>query len=182
MNVADPMLPPVHGLVDRTGRLTEADQRLHDLNARAGGSIGQPIAIPQIATLDSRLAQRLGILVSRGVVAADGDDDIELWGAGRTLRSGGVRLMITGWRIRTAWHPDGNQGDRDGDFLRSAGDWSWETDSALRITFLSISAGAKYGFDSTAMLGPASDEIIRARRRSRRDLPDSGRGRDASAI
>ncbi len=51
MNVTDPMLPPVRGLVDRSGRLVEADQRLMDLNIRAGGGIGQPIAIPQIATL-----------------------------------------------------------------------------------------------------------------------------------
>ena len=151
MNVTDPMLPPVRGLIDRTGRLVTADQRLHDLNARAGGGIGQPIAIPQIATL-TRLAQRLGILVSRGVVAADGDDDIELWVRAEPVADG-VRLMITGWRTRAAWHPEAPQGERDSDFLRSSGDWSWESDSALRITFLSISAGAKYGFDASLLLG-----------------------------
>jgi len=151
MNVTDPMLMSVRGLIDREGRLLEADQKLHDLNARAGGGVGQPIAIPQIATL-ARLAQRLGILVSRGVVAADGDDDVELWVRAEP-DAGGVQLMITGWRTRTAWHPEAAQGEREGDFLRSAGDWSWETDSALRITFLSINAGAKFGFDSGAMLG-----------------------------
>jgi signal transduction histidine kinase len=151
MNVADPMLPPVRGLVDRAGRLVEGDQRLLDLNTRAGGDVGQPVAIPQIATL-TRLAQRLGILVSRGVVAADGDDDVELWVRAEP-EAAGVRLMITGWRTRAAWHSEAAQGERDGDFLRSSGDWLWETDSALRITFLSISAGAKYGFDSAAMLG-----------------------------
>lgn len=151
MNVTDPMLPPVRGLVDRSGRLVEADQRLMDLNIRAGGGIGQPIAIPQIATL-TRLAQRLGILVSRGVVAADGDDDVELWVRAEP-ETRGVRLMITGWRSRSAWHPEATLGEREGDFLRSAGDWSWETDSALRLTFLSISAGARHGFDSAAMLG-----------------------------
>lgn len=151
MNVTDPMLPPVRGRIDRMGRLIEADQRLQDLNARAGGGVGQPVAVPQIATL-ARLAQRLGILVSRGVVAADGDDDVELWVRAEP-DSDGVRLMITGWRTRAAWHPEAAQGERDGDFLRSSGDWLWETDSALRITFVSISAGAKYGFDSAAMLG-----------------------------
>jgi signal transduction histidine kinase len=151
MNVMEPMLPPVRGLVDRSGRLIEADQRLMDLNIRAGGGIGQPIAIPQIAKL-TRLAQRLGILVSRGVVAADGDDDVELWVRAEP-ETRGVRLMITGWRSRAAWHPEATPGEREGDFLRSAGDWSWETDSALRLTFLSISAGAQYGFDSAGMLG-----------------------------
>jgi signal transduction histidine kinase len=151
MNVSEPMLPPVRGLIDREGRLVEADKRLHELNARAGGGVGQPIAIPQVATL-ARLAQRLGILVSRGVVAADGDDDVELWVRAEPDPRG-VRLMITGWRTRAAWYPEAAQGERDGDFLRSAGDWSWETDSALRITFLSINAGAKFGFDSSTMLG-----------------------------
>ena len=78
MNALDPSLPPVRGMIDRDGRLVEADQRLNELNVRAGGAIGQPLAVPQIATL-VRLAQRLGILISRSVVAGDGDRDVELW-------------------------------------------------------------------------------------------------------
>ena len=159
MNVTDPMLPPVRGLVDRDGRLVEADQRLHDLNARAGGAIGLPLAVPQIATL-ARLAQRLGILVSRGIVAADGDDDLELWVRAQPDTSprtsgvpGGIRLTVTGWRSRAPWHPAAGTDERAADFLRSEADWLWETDSALRLTFLSISAGARYGFDAGAMLG-----------------------------
>ena len=151
MNVNEPMLPPVRGLIDRDGRLVEADQRLHDLNARAGGGIGQPLAVPQIATL-ARLAQRLGILVSRGVVAADGDDDLELWVRAEP-DARGIRLTVTGWRSRAPWHPGGVADERATDFLRSEADWLWETDSALRLTFLSISAGARYGFDAGAMLG-----------------------------
>jgi signal transduction histidine kinase len=145
------MLAPVLGMVDRAGRLVEADQRLIDLNSRAGGGIGQPVAIPQIATL-ARLAQRLGILVSRGLIVADGDDDVELWVRAEP-DAAGMRLRITGWRSRAAWHPDTMQVDREGDFLRSSGDWTWETDSALRITSLPVSAGVRHGFDSASMLG-----------------------------
>lgn len=156
MNVTDPMLPPVRGLIDASGRLVEADQRLHDLNARAGGTIGQPLAVPQIATL-VRLAQRLGILVSRGAVAADGDDDIELWVRAQPEQGAGgltaVRLAITGWRMRAAWRPSAAHDDRTIDFLRNEADWLWETDSALRLTFLSQSAGVRHGFDVPAMLG-----------------------------
>lgn len=155
MNVAEPMLAPVHGLVDREGRLVEAEHRLHDLNARAGGTIGHPLAVPQIAAL-ARLAQRLGILVSRSVVAADGDDDLELWVRAEPDASrdaGNVRLTITGWRSRTAWDPGGVAEERATDFQRSEADWVWETDSALRLTFVSIAAGARYGFDSAALLG-----------------------------
>jgi len=58
MNMAGPLLPPVRGRVDADGRLIEAEQRLHDLNARAGGSIGAPIAVPSIATI-ARLARHI---------------------------------------------------------------------------------------------------------------------------
>lgn len=155
MNVNQPMLPPVRGLIDRDGRLVEADQRLHDLNARAGGAIGLPLMVPQIATL-ARLAQRLGILVSRSIVAADGDEDLELWVRAQPDASkvpGGVRLAVTGWRARAAWHPGGAAAERASDFLRSEADWLWETDTALRLTFVSLGAGTRHGFDAAAMLG-----------------------------
>ncbi len=151
MNALDPSLPPVRGMIDREGRLVEADQRLNELNLRAGGAIGQPLAVPQIATL-VRLAQRLGILISRSVVAGDGDRDVELWVRAEP-RAEGVAVTITGWRARGAWHPAATDTDRDGDFLRSAADWLWETDAALRLTFISLNAGAKYGFNSATLLG-----------------------------
>ncbi len=151
MNMVEPMMPPVRGRVDANGRLVEAEQRLHDLNARAGGSLDAPIAVPQIATI-ARLAQRLGILVSRAVVAADGDDDVELWVRAEP-DNGGVSLAITGWRSRTPWQPLAPAQQREGDFLRSGAEWLWEADAALRLSFVSISAGARYGFDATGLLG-----------------------------
>ena len=44
MSALDPVLPPVHGLVDREGRLVEAGPRLEELNARAGGMLGEAFA------------------------------------------------------------------------------------------------------------------------------------------
>ncbi|MEI9927056.1 MAG: ATP-binding protein [Sphingomonas sp.] len=151
MNAIDPTLPTAIGQVDSQGRLVDAESRLHELNARAGGAIGAPLAVPQIATL-ARLAQRLGISISRNVIAADGDDDLELWVRAEP-RDGGVFLQVSGWRPRSGWRAAAAEAERDGDFFRSAADWLWETDASLRITFLSIEAGARYGFDSSAMLG-----------------------------
>ncbi|MGY4396353.1 signal transduction histidine kinase [Sphingomonas sp. UYAg733] len=151
MNAVDSSLPPVRGRLDPEGRLIEADQRLNELNTRAGGAIGLPIAIPQVATL-ARLAQRLGILISRGAVAGDGDGDVDLWVRANPSAEG-VRLEITGWRMRSPWRPGAPEGDREGDFLRSGADWLWETDGALRLSFLSVNAGAKHGFDAGDMLG-----------------------------
>lgn len=144
-------MAPVRGRVDPGGRLVEAEQRLHDLNARAGGALGAPLAVPQIATI-ARLAQRLGILVSRAVVAADGDDDVELWVRAEP-DGGGVQLAITGWRTRSPWQPAAPAQQRESDFLRSGAEWLWEADAALRLSFVSISAGARYGFDAAGLLG-----------------------------
>lgn len=153
MNVIDPRLPPVHGRVDAQGRLVEADARLNELNARAGGAIGQPLAVPQLATL-ARLAQRLGILVSRSVVAAEGDHDLELWvRAMPDMVHGGVALHITGWRSRTAWVSPAEDGDRELDFVRTQASWVWETDASLRLSHISAGAGARHGFDAASLLG-----------------------------
>lgn len=150
LNVLDPVLPVAIGRLDSAGRLLDAEPRLRALNERAGGSIGAPLAVPQIAAI-ARLSQRLGIPISRNVVAADGDDDIDLW-----VRAGpdhgGVRLEVSGWRSRPAWRPVA-EAERDGDFFRAAGDWLWETDASLRFTFLSLEAGDRFGFDPREMLG-----------------------------
>jgi signal transduction histidine kinase len=151
MNAPDFGMAPVRGRIDLAGRLSDADQKLADLNQRAGGAIGEPLAIPQIATL-ARLAARLGILVSRAVVAGDGDGDMDLW-VKADPDALGVRLEISGWRLRAAWRPDAPDNERDGDFVRSGADWLWEADAALRLTFITPTAGARYGFDVGAMLG-----------------------------
>jgi signal transduction histidine kinase len=151
VNAIDPHMPIAIGRLDSGGKLLDAEARLRELNARAGGTIGAPLAIPQIATI-VRLAQRLGIAISRSVLAADGDDDLELWVRAEP-DSDGVRIEVSGWRGRSAWRAPASETERDGDFFRSAADWVWETDSALRLTFLSIEAGARYGFDAGAMLG-----------------------------
>lgn len=152
MNLIDPALPPVRGLVDPAGRLVEADSRLHDLNARAGGTLGEPIAIPQLAAL-VRLVQKLRILVSRGIIAADGDDDVDMWvRAAPDEQDGAVRLSISGWKTRRPWTPP-TGGDPQQDFVRSSANWQWETDAALCLTFISPDAGARHGFDATGLLG-----------------------------
>lgn len=119
------------GRIDREGRLVEAEAPLARLQEAAGSGLGDAIAVPQIATL-ARLAQRLGILVSRCVIAAEGVDDLDLWVEARP-DDHGVALAIGGWARRPARAGEGG-GDRVHDFMRSRGDWLWETDPALRMT------------------------------------------------
>lgn len=143
---------PVHGRIDRDGRLIEADRRLAELHARAGGTPGGIVAVPQLAAL-VRLVRRLGIVVSRGVVAADGDQDLDLWVRARPDGEG-VQLAIVGWTGRPAAQPfPAHPIEREQDFLRASADWVWETDDALRLTGLSSAAMNAVAESGEGLLG-----------------------------
>jgi signal transduction histidine kinase len=138
---ARPEMPTVNGRIDAQGRLIEADPALLGLHERAGGKEGGPLAVPQIAAL-ARLSRRLGIVISRAVIAADGDRDLDLWVRAEPAEDH-VQLAITGWTERPARRPaDAPRGEREADFLRAAADWMWECDEALRLTALSPAAAA----------------------------------------
>lgn len=126
---------PVHGRVDGDGRLVEADPPLAALHARAGGAEGGVIAVPQLAAL-VRLARRLGITISRGVIAADGERDLDLWV--RAQPDGeGVQLAIVGWGERPAAPPfAASLLERERDFQRAGADWRWETGADFKLTAL----------------------------------------------
>jgi len=151
---------PVRGRIDGDGRLVEADPRLIELNLRAGGEEDGPLVVPQIAGV-ARLARRLGIVVSRGVVAADGDVDIDLWV--RAQPDGdGVSLAIAGWGIRAARQPAPAIGsERAQDRLRAEADWYWETDAGLAITAISPQAAAGGGAVPRTVIGYPLTRIVR---------------------
>jgi signal transduction histidine kinase len=129
------MTKVAHGKVDREGRLIEAEAPLARLQEAAGGALGQTVAVPQIATL-ARLAQRLGILVSRCVIAAEGSDDLDLWVQARP-EGDMVALSVGGWARRPSRPNEEEAGRRVYDFVRSRGDWLWETDPNLKLTSIS---------------------------------------------
>ncbi|MEM8695153.1 MAG: HAMP domain-containing sensor histidine kinase [Pseudomonadota bacterium] len=132
------------GRLDNKGCLVTADPTLEDLHVRAGGVPGGHLAIPQIAAL-AKLSERLGIPVSRSVIAADGNRDIELHIQAEP-DSDGVKLAVGGWVSRDAAQPIGNDPSlREHDFMRADADWLWETDHALRLTALSPDAEEMLG-------------------------------------
>ncbi|HYD12020.1 MAG TPA: HAMP domain-containing sensor histidine kinase [Allosphingosinicella sp.] len=150
----------VSGRLDADGRLIEADPPLAALQAQAGGSAGGVLAVPQIAAL-ARLAQRLGITVSRAAVAANGEEDLDLWVRAEP-EGREVSLAISGWTQRPA-RPSapGPAREREADFLRAAADWTWETDDRLRVTALSPGAGAAIGSPPSAFLGKQLTRLFR---------------------
>ena len=176
---------PVHGRVDGDGRLVEADPPLAALHARAGGAEGGVIAVPQLAAL-VRLARRLGITISRGVIAADGERDLDLWVRAQP-EGDGVQLAIVGWGERPAAPPfAASLLERERDFQRAGADWRWETDVDLKLTALTPPTDGLIGQPLTRLFAFREDDdgsfpildALTARRRfegQRAELRDDGR-------
>ena len=161
MNVkSHPVAAEVRGRLDAEGRLVEADAALATLHLRAGGVEGGPLAVPQIAAI-ARLARRLGIIVSRPVIAADGEGDLDLWVRAQPSPEG-IALTIGGWAQRTPYTPaPAAQDEREADFLRAGAEWMWETDDALRLTALSPGAAAAIGKSSPELIGRQLTRLFR---------------------
>jgi signal transduction histidine kinase len=154
------MSAAVHGRLDSELRLIEAEPRLAALQRSAGGDIGGPLAVPQIAAL-ARLARRLGITISRPAVAAEGEADLDLWVRAQPV-AGGVDLAVSGWTERAARGPaPGSEAERQSDFLRAAADWVWETDAGLLFTSLSPAAAAAAGRPVNELIGRQLTRLFR---------------------
>ncbi len=125
----------VCGTVGLDGRLLSADSRLLALQLAAGGEAEGVIAVPQLASL-VRLARTLGVVVSRAVVAADRDVDLDLWV--RAEPQGDViRLAIAGWTVRTAKdYSAAHLAERAATLAEQGTDGHWSTDATLRMTAL----------------------------------------------
>jgi signal transduction histidine kinase len=91
-------LGPVSGRVDREGLLVAADPALLRLQEEAGSSLGAPLALPQIAAV-VRSALKLGVPLSRSVIAASSDRDLDLWVRAEPDAEG-ANLTIDGWKAR----------------------------------------------------------------------------------
>ncbi len=123
----------VYGTVDTQGRLVAADQPLLLLHRRAGGEDGGVLAIPQVAAL-ARLSQSLGVQVSRTVIAADGDVDVDLTVQARP-DGDMTHLAIDGWRQRgPAPASAAMRAERAQYYAKVENEGSWECDEFLRLS------------------------------------------------
>ncbi len=160
----------VRGRIDSDGRLVEAEPRLMALHRSAGGEEGGALAVPQIAAR-ARLARRLGIVISRGAVAAEGEADLELWVRAEP-KEGWVDLAVTGWIARPARAPaPAPDSERQADFLRAGADWMWETDAALRLTTVSPAAAAAAGKAPAQLVGQQLTRLFRLEEGEEGELP-----------
>lgn len=90
-------------VLDAEGRLAVGEGRVAELNARAGGGSGLPLALPGLrAVVDG--SRRLGVGLTGRVLIAEADHDIEL-DVSAAPDAAGWRLAMTGWWPRRTVSP-----------------------------------------------------------------------------
>ena len=124
----------ITGRIDSEGRLVEADPMLSDLQLEAGSSVGDRLALPQLAAV-ARLARKLGVGIARPAIVAARDHDLELWVRAEP-EGDDVVITIESWRRRPPQGPRLEIAARSEDVLPSP-KGEWATDAELRITELS---------------------------------------------
>jgi signal transduction histidine kinase len=146
-------LGPVTGRVDRDGRLVEADAPLLRLQQEAGSKLGAPLALPQLAAV-ARSAIKLGVPLSRGVIAASNEQDLDLWVRAEP-DADGARLTIEGWKARPPAPPRltlvGSEPSADAALADD--ELSFTTDAELKITRVSEALAERLGIDGANAAG-----------------------------
>ena len=146
-------LGPVTGRVDREGRLTSADPPLLRLQQEAGSGLGAPLALPQLAAV-ARSAIKLGVPLSRAVIAASSDQDLDLW-VRVEPDAEGAALTIEGWKARppapprltlVGSEPQSDEADAPVGF-------GFTTDAELKLTRMDQRVAARLGLDAGAIVG-----------------------------
>lgn len=160
----------VLGRVDRAGRLVAADPELEALQRDAGGRLGDPLALPQVAAV-ARLALKLNIPVERPALAASTDRDFSLWV--RAVPEGEeIALIIEGWEGRPAAGPRlVSLASSVQDGHKAAGAASWSADAELKITAMSPQFAAQSGVNADEAQGLSLTRLLRLVEDDSGDLP-----------
>ena len=138
---------PAHPAIIRAslsaeGRLLSADAPVLALQREAGGDLGTFFAIPQLAAI-VRLTQRLGVTVSRPVVAAAERGHVDMWVRARP-DAGGVSLSIIDWHERPATADPTEVHARETDIAALAEGWTWQIDTDMRFE-LAVASNDRQG-------------------------------------
>jgi hypothetical protein len=162
--------PPVTGRLDKAGRLISADPQLEALQNQAGSSLGQKLALPQIAAV-AQLARKLRIPVARPAVAASIDHDIDLW-VRASLDGDDVVLELDGWTERA---PSGARlaallgGATEADSPAPKNEWA--ADEELRVISLSTELAEHLGVDLAEIAGQPLTRALRLEENESGEMP-----------
>ena len=161
---------PVFGRLDRAGRLVSADPALESLQREAGSTLGQPLALPQIAAV-GELARKLRTPVSRPALAASTDHDIELW-VTATPEGDEIALSLEGWTERAPAGPRlaailGGGAEAETGGARN----EWAADEELRIISLSSELAELLGVDPDGVAGQPLTRVVRLEEDENGEMP-----------
>ncbi|AMK18518.1 MULTISPECIES: sensor histidine kinase [Sphingobium] len=131
----------IRATVAANGLLLSADAPLLGLQREAGSDVGAVLAIPQLAAI-ARLASRLGVTVSRPVIAAAERGDVEMWVRARP-EADGVQISVIEWNERPAATAPMDGVRRDADIAAVAEGWTWQIDTQLRFQMVLEGVGAE---------------------------------------
>jgi signal transduction histidine kinase len=160
---------PIGGRVDSGGRLIAADPELEQLQAEAGSSIGSSIALPQLAAV-VRVAQRLGIPISRRVLAAGREQDIDMW-VRAVPEDGEVAITIERWTARAASPARlaANNSVEDDKLLPEP--LTWSVDEQLRLITLSGPLAELASSDERQIAGQPLTKLFRLQEGEDGEMP-----------
>ena len=159
----------VTGRVDRDGRLVSADPELEQLQLEAGSSLGQALVLPQLAGV-ARVARRLRIPVSRHVLAAAKDRDIDMWV--RAVPEGDeVVLTIERWSTRPARPPRLSAIAPAEEEQPAEEILGWAVDEQLRVVSLSAPLAELLSIDGEAAGGKPLMRLFRLEESGEGELP-----------
>lgn len=161
---------PILGRLDQHGRLIAADPALEALQREAGSSLGQMLALPQVAAV-AHLASKLGIAVARPAIAASNDHDLELWV--RAMPEGNeVALAIEGWTRRAPAAPRlasllGGTSQAESSEPRH----EWAADEELRIISLSEELAQYLAVELAEAAGQPLNRLVRLEEDEAGEMP-----------
>lgn len=164
--------PPIRGKVDAAGRLIEADPELEALQRDAGSTLGQQLALPQLASI-SKLARDLGTIVNRPALAASSEEDIDMWVSAQPLDDGSVEISLNQLARRPATGPRLERLVSAADTEVGGGfaSFEWTADDELRIIALSGDFARLIGTDAEAAAGMPLTRLVQLEENDAGEMP-----------
>lgn len=163
---------PILGRVDAQGRLIAADPELEQLQIDAGSALGSCLALPQLAGI-VRLARRLRIPISRRVLAAASEQDIDMWV--RAVPDGDmVALTIDRWNARAASGPRLSSMASVEHEMLAVQPLGWSVDEQLRIVTMAPALADLLSLDAAATAGEPLTKLFRFEDNDEGEMPLMG--------
>jgi signal transduction histidine kinase len=160
---------PILGRVDGSGRLVAADPELERLQVEAGSQIGASIALPQLAAI-VRVAQRLRIPVSRRLLAAGREQDVDMW-VRAVPEDDQVALMIEQWSSRPAASPRLAAIVAVEQEMLASQALAWSVDEQLRFASIAPALAHRLSIDPAEAAGQPLTKLFRLEESESGDMP-----------